>query len=389
MSQFQLLVYDLQSTPVFRGDLAAGGEGLYPAQHVSISNILPGGNEACSFRLPISGSPWAMPAILGKFYELRVLDAESIFWIGRMEDFKLHIGRDGMYWDVTAYGYGVNLDDQAYTAQNVAGVATGTIADNAITNLTQKIGARSVTATSVSISAATAVNLKLLKASVVVNWAAKFGDSAFNPQIWYVYPDADATVRFTFKDRPATPDLYISAQDMDLLDFGLLGRQLGNRVIVQYNDGASAVTRNNTALQGAGPNGWNFIKAVNVFAPEITQSADANQLGDAVLQKVQTTYMFASNVSLRPNARIVDSNGQLVKPWRVKAGQLVQLTDIIPAEGALTNLTFNNSFLVARVAWDEDRQALSLTPESQEPTIYSIVAQAKSVLAGRHTVQAR
>lgn len=378
MSRFAFSIFDTQSPAVSRElprDRITG---------VRFTTVHPGGCGELSFRVPASTR--VVPIWAGYNFEVRVLDGGDVFWSGRMDDLTAHRGPDGEWWQVGVHGFAVNLDDQVYTSQDVNNTQTSTIVTNGLSSLTQQIDANSITATGFTLSAATAVNLKLLTAAQVAQWVKQFGDSSNNPQVWYVYPDTDGTVRFTLKDRPTTPDVVGSAADFTVVDFGLRGRQLANRVVVMYNAGASFVTVNDTTLQGAGPAGWNLIRTAIAVIPEITQSADATQAANAILTQVKSARMAASNLALKPPYRILDSNGQYLAPWRARAGTLFQFRDIDPAEGYLGTLAYNNSFLVAGTSFDEDSQALTITPESYDLTLEQIVARVRALLRGRHTV---
>lgn len=351
------------------------------AERLRFSTLLPGGGSTASWILRRPLSP--IPNFLGFNYDVKITARGKVLWRGRMEDFIAHRSVAGTYWSVTAYGYGVNLDDRLYTTQNVQNTQTSQIVADAITNLTEDIAATSITATGFTIANATAVNLTLLKAAQVVNWAKDFGDATNQQQIWYVYPDDDGTVRFTFKPRPATPDLYAVSDDFEVIEFGVVSRSLANRVVVQYNAGASFVTVDDTTLQGSGPGGWNLVRTLFIVKPEITQPADATQVGNALLALVSKARLSATSIRLKPSAVLVNGNGQRVFLDEVRAGMLVRLTDVDPAEGALTNLSYNNSFLIAGTDYDEDTASLNITPERQDEKSERALARAIAFAEGR------
>lgn len=380
---FPILISDNQAVAVTRGNLQ------YRIDRLKIGTAIPGGCSMCSFRLraPIQ----VIPEFLDFNFELRLGHDSDVFWMGRIEDIIAHRGNDGEYWQVTAYGYGVNLDDQVYTSQNVQNTLTSTIAsDAASTTRAPQIDARSITASGFTLANTAAVNLKLLTMAQVVNWAAKYGSATtFDAYIWHVYPDADGTVRFTFENRPATVGYKLRARDCEMIEFGLASGHLANRVVVQYADGGATAEVNDTALQGAGPTGWNVIKTLRAFAPEIpsSHSADATQWANALLARFKQKRMAARSIRLKRGAYLYDHQDQQVEPWRVRAGKLVQLTDIDPATN--TGLSFTNSFLLQASEWDQDAQSLALTPEFRDLSPQELYAYVYGVIAGRHTVQAR
>ncbi|MCX6022955.1 MAG: hypothetical protein NTZ05_14735, partial [Chloroflexi bacterium] len=173
MSRFDILIYGTESSPVYRGNLGPRAVGL------RLSWIHPGGCDTCAFRVyaPIN----FVPAWIGKFFKVLVVDGGEVIWAGRLEEPLAHLGPDGRYWNIAAKGYAVNLDDQSYVSENVRNTPTGDIVAGVITDLTQQIAATSITATGYTISNAADVNLTSLKAHAAVNWARTFGDSSYNP----------------------------------------------------------------------------------------------------------------------------------------------------------------------------------------------------------------
>ena len=377
MSRFGIIVRDNQSSRAERADLGTEAYGL------RLSTVLPGGCNACTFR--VAAPIRFVPTWLGINYEVRLRDAQGVFWSGRMEQILPHRSAGGEYWEVTALGFAVNLDDQLYTAQDVAGLETSAIAGGAITNLTQQIAVSTVTPTGFTLSAVSAVSLRMLTAKTVITWAARYADTSNTPFLWYVYPQNDGDTEFTFAPRPSTPDLDTFLDDMDLFEGGFSVRRLANRVIVEYNAGASTLTVNDSALQGSGPTGWGFVRTAYLYLPEITQSADATQAANALLEAASNQRLAARAITMTPGARFFDRYGAPVAPWRVRSGLLMHIDDIIGASQGIGTLSWNNAALIAGTEYDEDSQVLTIVPENHELTLDQIVAQVSQLFRGRHT----
>ena len=387
---FTLRVRDSQAVAVDRGDLKRFG-----AYGVTFSTILPGGDGECKVRIPYRGSLARLtpPSYLGYNYRLDVTLGGIYLWSGRIEDVEFRKATDGYYWEVTARGYGMNLQDQAYTAVDVANKMSSTIVSDAITALAPQITAQSVTSTSFTFSNNGAITPQLMTVGMLLAWIARFGDSAFNPQQWYVYPDSDGTIRFTFEPRPTTTDVEGYLADFPDASFGLFGKNAYNRAVVRYNGGASYVTRNDSALQGAAPTGWNLIRTIVAVLPELNNvsAADANQAGDAMLKQFGTLRMAATSLRTPASAasmRLYDSNGSPLKPWEVKAGQLFRFRDVDPVDQPLTNLTWSNAFVVAGTTYDEDAQTLSITPEGFDNSADKLIARVDTLMRGRFGLSA-
>ena len=377
MSAFDFIFTDTQGTPVQRRSLSD------LVEHLQMVDILPGGNGQATFRIPSPTRSATVPNWLGYNYDVKITRRGRVVWRGRIEDFKRRRQSAGWpYFDITVGGYGLALKDEFDTARNVQNTETSTIVSNAITNLVPDITTTSITASGFTISNTSAVNLTRMNAAAQIAWAANFGDTGFADQLWYIYPDNDGTIRFTFKPRPTTPDLYLDEVDADSFDWGLSGYALTNRVRVQYNSAASFVSAEDTALQGAGPTGWDRIIELMAVVPQITQSADADQIASTLLTTFQNIRMRAEAGTFGASTLILDANRASKYLYEVRAGQLVQLKDVSQAAAPGTTLSYSNSFLIAEKTYDEDTDTLTLVPESFDTMIERSIARVTNVLQG-------
>ena len=386
-SRLSIIVLDNQATPLHRATLT-------DAFGLRITTVLPGGCGACSFK--VAGPIRTVPYWAGYGYEVRVLDGGNVLWSGRIEDMSPVLNRDGAYWEITAIGWGIGLDDQVYTEKDIKGLATDVVVSNVITDLTPasglgKIDVRTISTTSFTFDAVTAINLKLIYARQVLAYMMKFGDSGNNQQQWHVYPQDNSDLEFTWEDRPTAIGLMLWLDDMDEFAGGVHGARLANQVVVRYNGGASFVTVNDTALQGVGPGGWGFIRTAVYTAPELPLVAgdvDATQLANAILTGAKALRLAATHLQLKPGARLLDGNGGSIPPWRVRAGKLCQIADMgafsQSSSGGAVTLDWNNSFLIVGTSWDDDEQTLTITPESQDLTLDQVIGQAVQLFRGRH-----
>lgn len=352
------------------------------AEHVKLSTRLPGGFAECSFRVP--APTFSVPFYAIPNGRLDIGDHRGVLGSARMERFE---AADDGYWQFVARGYGINGDDQLYTSQDVSNTALETIVANVVSSLMPQIGATTIATSGVTLSAATAITLSMMKGGQVLGWVSFIGTSANAPLQWHVYPDYDRTIRLTFETRPTTSTLYLSVRDLSHYRFGFDLATFADRISVLYNAGASTVTVNDTTLQGAGPAGINLIRTKHFVYDELTQSADATQVAKALLARLSAKRMFATSLVANPDAIVLDENEQGVPLWRVRAGELCQLTDITSAAGSNESLTFNNSFIIAGTDYDEDEGTLTITPESYASYQQYEVARARQLLEGRHTVK--
>ena len=380
-------IWDNQAIRVRLGSAKQRG-----AYNLRYTTLLPGGCGECQWRWPAQVGTAAdymvPPTLWGYNYRVDIVLAGEVIWSGRMEDLKLHKGADGVYWEVRALGFGVNLNDQVYTTQNVGAAETSTTITNAIATLAPQITAVSIDATGFSLTSPT-VNLKMITAAAVVAWAAKYGDvTTYNPQVWYVYPDSDGTIRFTFSDRPTTVSIKGMVADFDEADFALFGKNLYNVAQVQYNGGTSVLTDTTTmaARQAAGPDGWGVVKHLIAVLPEITNSADATQAAAAMMTQFGVPRVAATSLKTSRTAdqlTLRDSNGYRVDPLRIRAGTLMQFLDMPDTAGAYQGIQWANTFLIAGTDYDEDTQTLTITPEGYDNSSQKLLAKVDYLLRGR------
>lgn len=379
MSAFTILATTNETTPQ-TFDLGERAEGL------RFTTAHPGGCGVCSFTLPAEfGEQLSVPPYLGFNFRVDLLDGSEYFWSGRMGPPTLRYSPAGLSWQIEARGYGIALNDQFDQTRNVSGLQTSQIVLNAINNLGPGNWETSITATGVTLSSATAVTLTRLSAMGEIAWAMRFSDASETPQVFYVYPDPDGTVRFTFKPRESAESYTASLLDFETAEFGANEFGLANKITVQYNGGSSFAAVSDTTLQGIGPNGWNLVKEAIEVMPELTQSADALQAAEALLAAKKVLRLAPRGpMTVKTGALLLDSNGQEVKPWRIQAGRVMRLVDVSPSATADSSLAFQNSFQIAETDFQEDGQVLTLVPESFDVYIERSIAQVYSLLTGRH-----
>lgn len=357
------------------------------------STQLPGGCAECTFNIPVSSQSaedyMVPPSIFGYNYRVDLVDNSEVFWSGRMEDLELHKGTDGIYWTIRAVGFGVNLTDQVYQTQNVNNVETSTVIQNAVTSLAPQIASYSITASGFTLSNTAAITLRAMTAGAVVAWASRFGDASLNPQQWYVYPDSDGTIRFTWEDRPTTAAIQAMISDFHEADFALYGKNLFNRVVSQTANGVTYVQTETTAsqtLQQAGPAGWGIIKTFLAVLPETVNAIDHDQLGKTLLSQFGTPRIAATSLKTGKSVdqlNMRDTYGRVVDPIRIRAGTLMSFVDMPDTAGAYNGIQWNNTFVIAGTDYHEDTQTLTVTPEGYDNTAQKLFAKVEYLLRGR------
>ena len=374
MSAFGIRVVALNGTTFDLGQQVQGVH--FTTQH-------PGGCAEFGCSIPAEfGEQLAIPPYLGYNYRLDVTDSRGYVWSGRTAYPSLVRSRTGYQWRLGAKGYGVTLSDQLSTTTNAQNTATNTLLSNALA-LAPSITASTITATGFTISNTAAVNLARVTPAMMASWIARFGDSNFDPQTMVVYPDNDGTIRLTFKPRPTTADITGAIYDSESAEIGGEESDFADKVTIQYNAGTSYVSASDSALIAK----LGLTKEYAAIIPEITQSVDATQAANAILEaKSQLRIAASGPLVYRADAPLYDSNGTLLPAHRVRSGQIFRFIDVSPYESTPSNLAFFNSFMVAETSFDEDSQTLTITPESYALHLQRSVATVYSLIAGRYQI---
>ena len=380
MSAFDVTITDNQASPV-----------SWNLKHEVVgwshTTAIPGGGLSASFK--VYAPTFIPPLYLRQFYNVTAAYERGIFWAGRIESLNSSQDREGEYWAVGCVGWGVHLDDQIDVSEDVSSTATNTVVANAVTNFTQKIDVQTISTTSWTLGAGITA-LKMMTPAQIIAQMMAFGDTSNNAQQWHVYPQDDGDIEFTFEDRPAATGYTARASQFEHKQFGSIGSRLANRVIVQYANATKTVTVNDTTLQGAGPAGWGFIKAIKLIYNEIPDSAagdaDALQIATVALALAGVERMAAKSLVARNNVDFRNSDGHDVPLHRIRSGKILELEDLMGrSTGGSNALTFDRSCLIVGTTYDEDTQTLSITPESYALTIEQQIARIYQVLDGRHT----
>ena len=344
----------------------------------------PGGCAEFSCLIPAEfGEQLAIPPYVGYNYRVDVIDSNGYVWSGRMSYPALVRSLQGYAWRVNARCYGVSLSDQLSTTTNLQNTQTSDAIVTILTSLAPDIAATSITATGFTVSNTAAVNLARVTPAMLIAWAQRFGDSAYNPQTMTVYPDTDGTIRLTFGPRATSADVIGALSESESAEIGDEESDYANKVTVQYNSGASYVSVSDTTLSGQ----IGLVKEYAIVIPEISQSVDATQAANAVLTAKSKLRIAASGpLVYRAGASLTLAAGTLTPIHRVRSGQIFRFTDVDPYQSSASNLAFFNSFMIAQTSYDEDAQRLTITPESYLLYLQRSVATVYSLITGRHQI---
>lgn len=381
MSQFQVMIQDLQATPMtVAGDVGPDIEGL------AFSTTDPGGPKEAEFSLiPERMEAQGLPLWARRHYRIYIADNEGVFWRGWINRLGIAYGGAEPRISVHCIGIAALADQMNDTGTDVKGLQTSAAMGNVITNLVlAETITQAITASGFTLDGGAALTVKG-KASAVLNLLAGFGNSSDVLYQWDFYPTGKAgAITFTAGPRSSTLQYYMYLADLSGWGFESFEDTYANRVRVWYNNGASSVAVDNADEQAAEPTGIGKIVELEIYAPEVVHVNDATQLGQVLLEVARKTIMVPSgSFRLVGNVPVWDEYNHLVPPHRVRAGRYTALTDVRPYHGLKNNLDWMNSFYIKETRYTEDTQTLEVMPSTAN-ILSPYMASVYNLLGGRH-----
>lgn len=376
------------------------------ASNLVLSNALYVGNELLTCTLPATGNePTTVHPALGPFRRVRVWDGGTCLWDGRMSAFKFVRNAGEGYWTLMCKGWGAHLGDALRDAgssstRNIRNTLTSTVISNLFSGgsaLTTLVDTTDIATGAYTISNTADILLQGLPAGVVIAYVSLIEQNTGSDLIWYVYPTPAGQRKFTYKARPGTAGLFTRSEYFgERAEWGFDEESAANQAVVQYGVAGSLAVPTFTYSAAASStlqSDWGFTKSILLKALELGNATDAARMANALLQRYSSLRMagtsFVGRFSPDDVTSFRDSGGAPVRPYEIRAGEVMQFADIDPTAvpGASGAVTFANSFLVSRTRWSEDTNTLELEPEGQEATMERTLMRAVRLLRSQLTTR--
>ena len=362
--QLQVALYDNDlATPTFVEDLTERVEGL------RFSTGLHGGFKTCTFSMhALIGEQWEW-ATHRMNYRLVIRDKTSTVWEGRVEEPKLHVLADRL--DVVCYGYWASLTDQPYhTAYNAN---ADVIIKAALTAAAPDISADQthIDATDIAITSAADAGYLDISVQALVKKLLAFSDSTSSKWYFAIWED-----RIPYLFSRSVSSLDLSATLEDLAGDPALGYKLGDL--------------------------WNSCYALYSIAGVLNRTADADdttsqtrygvkrqyvvpQLGDVVVASANAQRdiwlaehkdVWPRQTSLMFGSYIRDNDGALHASCRVRAGEVLRITDLIPVSVNISTVVRDalSTFYVVETDYNADARVLRIIPDTSWMGLDAIIA---------------
>jgi len=351
------------STPVRVEDLTQRIENL------CFSTLLHGGFGECTFDLICSlGEVWEW-RLKRYFYRLIIREVDTVFWEGRLEDIEFIL--KGLR--VTFLGYWRNLADEPYNDTATWSAGGPHTADDIIKAM--------LTANCPQISADQSniqdPGLNLMPQTFnddqypidLVRLLAEFSDST--QRIWYFAIWADR-IPYFFPRNTATIDWYVWLPNMHSIRLMASAKDFWSRVYSVY---LSSGTKTRTATATNTEAEAKYIKRVRAVTGLGEISAAA------ALSRRDMELDYRKEIQQQTDALIVtavyDSNGKSRDLWRVRAGDVVRIVDLVPASADLDAVSLDalRTFYIVETRYDAARARLTLVPDRESRRLAVSVAE--------------
>lgn len=364
MNEIQLQLYDnnlASPTQVIRD--ISGYSGL------RFSTKLHGGFAQCSFRLTDTDISKLYEWAFQRFgYRLVVYDLvnSKTLWEGRLQGCPFTLK------DITinAFGYYASLQDGKYST------AYNTTADAVIkAMLTASCPAintdqSNIQALATARDSSTGEEYLDRSPQEITEFLLGLSDSA--KQKWYmaIWEDRKA---YVFPRDDSVVDWYVKAQQ---IQFGLTPdfENLWNAAYALYRDGSDVLTRTSVASDADSIAKYGITRTYCI--PDLGQvsQADAEAVRDTWISEHKDIISSDSDIVLGDT--VYDANGT---PWpssHVRAGDVIQVKDILPSTEDLINPRRNgiNTFYILETEYDAKLKTNRLTVDSESNSLEAILS---------------
>jgi len=331
-------------------------------QNLIFGTKLHGGFSQCSFSLNLNRLMNYKYAYLQPGYRIVVSDCGSTLWEGRIGDPMFDAaGNPGF----TAYGYYSSLDDRAYyTSYNAA---FDTVLKAMLTNACPLIN-----------SDQTQINPGALTMSTVVSTAGtNYLDQSVKTLAEYLVQQSNTTFQkwymavwenrrmYLFTRVTTTVKWQVRLKDFKTAKWLLQLQNLWNDVYAIYtSSGTLTRTSEYTNAYSIAQYGLTRKYAIANLGT-VSAASVAQNTAQSWLAYYQTIWPSATNIDLFDS--VYDANGVAWPSWYVRAGDTIQIVDLIPTTGSLGTVAANalNTFYIAETKYDFAQQMNTLSFETK------------------------
>ena len=371
----QVRLYDNNlSTPTLIEDLTDR------VSNLRISTSLNGGFQFCSFRISSSiGEAWNYLSREGKrgyhFYRLVVNEEQRVIWEGRVSEIQLLIEAQYQGLEIKAFGYWSSMRDQFYTDNDGTDWTSGSghqIDDIIKEVLTDECPDINSDQSNIAAGSRDLAGIDFSTKAYpqdIVNDLTKNSDD--DNSVWF-FAIWENRIPYLFKRAVTQVDHYVWLESLDDLRLTQSATELRN-AILPFVGSTEGTTQTNTTSLALYPR--------REFKVSLKTGTNANRQGDAATTAAEERGFPRQQQSFTVSGRIYnavagDAGARLeeIPLWRVRAGDVIRIQDLVPATAATPSLDDVRTFYIMETEYDADTNTLTVQPDRRRRSLPSIIA---------------
>ena len=371
----QVRLYDNNlSTPTLIEDLTER------VSNLRITTALNGGFQFCSFRISSSiGEAWNYLSREGKrgyhFYRLVVNEEQRVIWEGRISEIELQIESENQGLEISAFGYWSSMRDQFYTENDGTDWTSGSghqIDDIIKEVLTDECPDINSDHSNIAAGSRDLAGIDFSTKAYpqdIVNDLPKNSDD--DNSVWF-FAIWENRIPYLFKRAVTQVDHYVWLESLDDLRLNQSATELRN-AILPFVGSTEGTTQTNTTSLALYPR--------REFKISLKTGTNANTQGDASTTEAEERGFPRQHQSFRVSGRIYnavagDAGARLeeIPLWRVRAGDVIRIQDLVPATAATPSLDDVRTFYIMETEYDADTNTLTVQPDRRRRSLPSIIA---------------
>jgi hypothetical protein len=344
---------------------------------------LNGGFKTCTFTLPTTiGQAWLWLSREGKrgyhFNRITVHEDQTLVWEGRIMEVELLVQSGEQSIRVTAMGYWSACRDQFYTATGNTDWTSGShtiddiIKEMLGTDFCPDINTdqTNITATSRDVVGLDLTTKEYPQARI--NELTNLSDS--DGKIWF-FAIWDNRIPYLTARAATTVDWYVWLADLGNLSLQQSALGLRN-VVLPYISTTEGTTQTDATSLLLYPRREEKLS--------LTTGTNANTQADAASGRASEQALPRQAQSFDVTGRIYrttgDSGGRLeeAQKWRVRAGDVIRINDLVPTTAATPALDDVRTFFVMETDYNAQNDTLRLQPDRRGRSLSSMVAKLRA-----------
>jgi len=343
---------------------------------------LNGGFKICTFTLPTTiGQAWLWLSREGKrgyhFNRIAIHEDATLIWEGRIMEVELLVQSGEQSIRVTAMGYWSACRDQFYTATGNTNWASGshTIDDIIKEMLTEECPDISSDQTNITATTRDVVGLDFTTKEYPqtrINELTSLSDS--DGAIWF-FAIWDSRIPYLTARAVTAVDWYVWLADLGNLSLQQSALELRN-VVLPYISTTEGTTQTDATSLLLYPRREEKLS--------VPTGTNANTQADAASGRASEQSLPRQAQSFRVTGRIYRTTGvsggrlEEVQKWRVRAGDVIRIQDLVPTTAATPALDDVRTFFIMETDYNAQNDTLSIQPDRRGRRLSKQVAKLRA-----------